>query len=843
MASSSSGNDREKRGDAAKPEPPTDSSNPWTASRTLLVSALAAGLSYAYATLNNKPQPESLKQPQYGSTEDLKKVGAFTDLLFDVYAAAIVELRAKLGDEAISTDEDDLQVHGFSEWSSVNADQFPVAIAYPKSTEDVAEIAKICHKYKMPMIPYSGGSSLEANFSAVHGGLTIDFASMNKILELHEDDMDVVVQPSIQWMELNEKIKDSGLFFPVDPGPSAMIGGMIGTNCSGTNAVRYGTMKDWVINLTVVLADGRIVKTRRRPRKTSAGYNLTGMFVGSEGTLGIVTEATLKLTPIPEETRVGVVTFPTMRDAASTAMLLIRKGIPVQCMEILDDVQMDVINRAGGTGRSWKTLPSLFFKFSGTSAGVLDSVNLTKDLAKKNHAESFEFARDEREAHDLWSARKQSLWSMLALKEEGSQVWSTDVSVPISRLPDIIGTFLRKEGFLAGEHGIGLGKKKSLQKELGPETIHVMRSFKVALDPHWLLNPGVLGATGSVGQRFILLLADHPFLELHAIGASERSAGKAYKDAVRWKQTAAMSEKLSNLVLRDCKASQFADCDLVFSGLNSDIAGEVEMEFIKAEIPVFSNAKNYRKHPLVPLVVPTVNPHHFDLIPHQRKEFGLKKGFLVCNSNCAVIGIVIPFAALQAKFGPVEEVEVFTEQALSGAGYPGVPSMDILDNVIPFISGEEDKLENEAQKILGSVNADATAFEEQAGLRVGATCTRVHVSDGHMAFVSLRFKNRPAPSAEQVVQALREYQSEAQKLGAPSAPTEAIRVFDEADRPQPRLDRDICGGYTVSVGRVREGAQGGYFDLRFAALSHNTVIGAAGSSIINAEIAVLKGYI
>ncbi|RAL10614.1 aspartate-semialdehyde dehydrogenase family protein [Aspergillus homomorphus CBS 101889] len=354
---------------------------------------------------------------------------------------------------------------------------------------------------------------------------------------------------------------------------------------------------------------------------------------------------------------------------------------------------------------------------------------------------------------------------------------------------------------------------------------------------------GVLGATGSVGQRFILLLADHPFLELHAVGASERSAGKAYKDAVRWKQTTAMSEKLSNLVLRDCKADQFADCDLVFSGLNSDVAGDLEMEFIKAEIPVFSNAKNYRKHPLVPLIVPTVNPHHFDLIPHQRKQFGLKKGFLVCNSNCAVIGIVIPFAALQAKFGPVVEVEVFTEQALSGAGYPGVPSMDILDNVIPFISGEEDKLENEAQKILGSLNADATGFEEQAGLRVGATCTRVGVTDGHMAFVSLRFKNRPAPSAEQVVQAMREYQSEAQKLGAPSAPAEAIKVFDEPDRPQPRLDRDIHKGYTVSVGRVREGQEGGYFDIRFAALSHNTVLGAAGSSILNAEVAVIKGYI
>lgn len=267
------------------------------------------------------------------------------------------------------------------------------------------------------------------------------------------------------------------------------------------------------------------------------------------------------------------------------------------------------------------------------------------------------------------------------------------------------------------------------------------------------------------------------------------------------------------------------------------------MEFIKAEIPVFSNAKNYRRHPIVPLVVPTVNLSHLDLIPHQRKEFNLKKGFLVCNSNCAVIGVVIPFAALQAKFGPVEEVEVFTEQALSGSGYPGVPSMDIIDNVIPFISGEEDKLETEAQKILGNMNKEATAFEEQDGLKVGATCTRVGVSDGHMAFVSLRFKNRPAPSAEEVTQAMKEYQSEAQKLGCHSAPEQAIRVFDEPDRPQPRLDRNLSGGYTVSVGRIREGQKGGHFDIRFAALSHNTVIGAAGSSILNAEAAVNKGLI
>ncbi|KAK7895029.1 aspartate-semialdehyde dehydrogenase [Exophiala xenobiotica] len=304
-----------------------------------------------------------------------------------------------------------------------------------------------------------------------------------------------------------------------------------------------------------------------------------------------------------------------------------------------------------------------------------------------------------------------------------------------------------------------------------------------------------------------------------------------------------MSTDLASLTVRECKASNFTDCDLVFSGLDSDVAGEVEMEFLKAEIPVFSNAKNYRRDPIVPLVVPTVNLSHLGLIPHQRKHFGLKKGFLVCNSNCAVIGIVIPFAALQAKFGPVEDVEVFTEQAVSGAGYPGVSSMDIFDNVVPYIAGEEDKLETEAQKILGSINADATAFEEQSGLTVGATCTRVGVTDGHMAFVSLRFKQRPPPSAEQVKQAMRDYVAEAQKLGCPSAPEKAIVVFDEPDRPQPRLDRDISGGYAVSVGRVREAAKGSHFDIRFACLSHNTVIGAAGSSILNAEAAIIQGLL
>ncbi|OQE29522.1 hypothetical protein PENSTE_c002G07976 [Penicillium steckii] len=514
-------------GSAGKEQQQRDSipnSSFWTPARALLVSTFAAGLGYSYASYGQTSQAP--RKPQYGSVRDFEN--------------AVAELRAKLGEDAISTDEDDLHRHGYSEWSSLNSDRLPSAISYPETTEDVVAIAKICHKYRMPMIPFSGGSSLEANFSAPYGGMTIDFAMMNKVLDIHENDMDVVVQPSIGWMDLNEQIKGTGLFFPVDPGPSAMIGGMVGTNCSGTNAVRYGTMKDWVINLTVVLADGRVIKTRRRPRKTSAGYNLTGLLVGSEGTLGIVTEATLKLAPIPEETRVGVVSFPTIRDCASTAQQLIRRGIQVQCMEILDDVQMDVINRAGGTGRTWSVSPTLFFKFSGTSAGVEDSINLTRELAKTNHAETFQFAKDEREAHDLWSARKQSLWSMMALRKEGSEVWSTDVAVPISRLPDIIeiskkelddlgifasilghigdGNFhssimydrndeeekkrvekvvydmvdraLEMEGSCTGEHGIGLGKKDSLRKELGEETIDIMRSVKQSLDPHWLLNPG-----------------------------------------------------------------------------------------------------------------------------------------------------------------------------------------------------------------------------------------------------------------------------------------------------------------------------------------------------------------
>lgn len=293
----------------------------------------------------------------------------------------------------------------------------------------------------MPIIPFSGGSSLEGNFSAPYGGISVDFAFMDQILQLNEGDMDIVVQPSVSWMDLNEELarRQTGLFFPPDPGPTAKIGGMVGTNCSGTNSVRYGTMKDWVINLTVVLADGTVIKTKRRPRKSSAGYNLNSLFVGSEGTLGLVTEITLKLAVVPQEYSVAIVTFPSIRDAASAAAGVMRAGIQVAAMEIMDEVQMKVVNLSGLTApRKWKESPTLFFKFSGTKASVKENIAMVSAIAKAHQGGNFEFAKDAKEQKLLWSARKESLWSMLALRKEGSEVWSTDVAVPFSRLADII---------------------------------------------------------------------------------------------------------------------------------------------------------------------------------------------------------------------------------------------------------------------------------------------------------------------------------------------------------------------------------------------------------------------
>lgn len=351
---------------------------------------------------------------------------------------------------------------------------------------------------------------------------------------------------------------------------------------------------------------------------------------------------------------------------------------------------------------------------------------------------------------------------------------------------------------------------------------------------------GVLGATGTVGQKFIVLLSKHPYMKLHALGASARSAGKTYKEATRWKQTIDMPLQVQEMVVRPCKASEFSDCDVVFSGLDSDVAGDIEMEFLKADLVIFSNAKNYRRDPAVPLVVPLVNPSHLSIASHQRKVHNLKKGFLVTNSNCSTAGLVVPLKALVDAFGPLEAVMVQTMQAISGAGYPGVPSIDILDNIVPYIDGEEEKMEYETLKILGNLNPEQNGFNDLSQTKVSATCNRVAVIDGHTECVSVKFANKPAPTPEEVIKAFTSFKTEAQSLQCPSAPSQALIVRPEADRPQPRLDRDVEGGYAVTVGRVRSCP---VFDIKFTLLVHNTVLGAAGCGIMNAEIAVAKGLI
>ncbi|KAL8387331.1 hypothetical protein RB595_009983 [Gaeumannomyces hyphopodioides] len=521
----------------------------WTSQRVLAV-AIAAGLTgWGVSALSPTLFPQASRPillddrfptPRYAS--------------LPVMELAIKEIQREIEiDDIISTDPDDLHAHGYSEWSSTNPEGLPVAVAYPRSTEHVSTIARICHQHRVPLIPYSGGSSLEGNFSAPYGGISVDFAYMDKVIQFNQADMDVVVQPSIGWQDLNAQLlkMDAGLFFPIDPGPSAKIGGMVGTNCSGTNAVKYGTMKDWVINLTVVLADGTVIKTRRRPRKSSAGYNLNGLFVGSEGTLGLVTEATLKLAVIPEDFSVAVATFPSIRHAAATAAGVMQAGIPVAAMEIMDEVQMKVVNMSGATApRKWKETPTLFFKFSGTKAGVKENINMVQKIAKANEGGQFEFAKDAEEQRLLWSARKESLWSMLALRKGGEEVFSTDVAVPFSRLADLIeiskkemddlglfasilghigdGNFhesilynrqdpeerekvekcvknmvkraLEMEGTCTGEHSVGWGKKESLLWEVGPDTLGVMKAIKSAIDPNWIMNPGKIFDRQGLGK-------------------------------------------------------------------------------------------------------------------------------------------------------------------------------------------------------------------------------------------------------------------------------------------------------------------------------------------------------
>jgi len=493
---------------------------------------LAASLGSYYLGTMNPREPEATSTAPLGAVRNMKhKVDKHN------MEAAWADFVAIVGKDNVSTLSSDLDSHAISEWSSYrnDANHKPFLVVFPSSTEEVSQIMKVCHARRIPVTGYSGGTSLEGHFTPTLGGICVDFGRMDKILALHKGDMDVVVQPAVGWEHLNEELADENLFFPPDPGPGAMIGGMIGTGCSGTNAYRYGTMREWVLSLTVVLADGTIIKTRQRPRKSSAGYDLTKLFIGSEGTLGLVTEATLKVTTKPQSTSVAVASFGTIRQAADCVSKIVGQGIEIAAVEILDDEQMKCINAAGMTSKTWKEAPTLFFKFAGTERGVKEQVAIVQGLSKSSGGQSFEFAKSEAEKAELWSARKEALWSTMAVAKPGDKVWTGDVAVPMTRLPQLIeetkadmqasglygtivghvgdGNFhmillsnaeqrvraeelvhrmvkraVELEGTVTGEHGVGLVKRDYLPHELGQTTVDTMRKLKLALDPLCLLN-------------------------------------------------------------------------------------------------------------------------------------------------------------------------------------------------------------------------------------------------------------------------------------------------------------------------------------------------------------------
>ena len=342
-------------------------------------------------------------------------------------------------------------------------------------------------------------------------------------------------------------------------------------------------------------------------------------------------------------------------------------------------------------------------------------------------------------------------------------------------------------------------------------------------------NVGILGATGAVGQKFVALLDNHPWFNVTHVAASSRSAGKPYYAATNWIASEPMPDRVAQLTVTECVPD--VECDLVFSGLDSSVATEVEAAFAKAGFPVISNAKNYRMHPEVPLLIPEVNPSHTALI---KKQSWGSNGFIVTNPNCSTVGLVCALKPLYDAFG-LEAVQVTTMQALSGAGYPGVSSLDITGNVVPYIKGEEDKLVTEPLKLLGELDGEEI---KPASFPVSAQCNRVAVLDGHLECASIKFKAKATP--EEVKAALRSYVSPLAGMELPTAPQKFIEVFDDERYPQPRRHVGLGNGMTVSVGRIRACE---VFDIKCVILSHNTIRGAAGGALLNAELLVRQGLL
>ncbi len=450
------------------------------------------------------------------------------------YRLAIDVLKQRFG-EQISTAAAVREQHGHDE--SYHPVEAPDAVFFARQADEIVDAVKICAEYRMPMVPFGAGTSLEGHVAARRGGLSIDLSEMNRVLRVSAADLDCTVEPGVRRKQLNEYLRDTGLFFPIDPGADASIGGMTATRASGTNAVRYGTMRENVLSLKAVLADGSIVKTANRARKSSAGYDLTRLFVGSEGTLGIITEITLRLHGIPEAISAAICAFPTIAAAVDTVIATIQAGVPVARIELLDEVQIDACNRYAKL--DLKVAPTLFFEFHGSSASVAEQAELVSALSEDQGGEGFHWTSSPEERAKLWQARHDAYYATLGLRP-GSKGWATDVCVPISNLAEAIGETkrdletasmpvtlvghvgdgnfhlcfaldpnrpdeleeatrindrmveraLRLGGTCTGEHGVGYGKIRFLEAEHGASALAVMAAIKRSLDPQDLMNPG-----------------------------------------------------------------------------------------------------------------------------------------------------------------------------------------------------------------------------------------------------------------------------------------------------------------------------------------------------------------
>jgi D-lactate dehydrogenase (cytochrome) len=456
----------------------------------------------------------------------------------DAIEAAIAALAAKFGNRLVTSRAVREQHANTTSWI---ANEPPDAVVFPQATGDVQDIVRICARLRVPVIPFGTGTSLEGHINAPYGGVSIDFRDMNRVLAVNAQDLDCVVEPGITRKQLNEHLRDQGLFFPLDPGADASLGGMAATRCSGTNAVRYGTMKDNVLALKVVLANGELMTTARRAKKSSAGYDLTRLIVGAEGTLGVITELTLKLSGIPEAISAGVCPFPSVEAACNAAIATIQSGVPVARIELLDELQVKATNLYSKL--ALPEVPMLFVEFHGSPAGVAEQAERFGEIARDLAGGPFEWATKPEDRSRLWQARHDAYWAARGLRP-GAQALATDVCVPISRLAECVtaaqhevaelglvapilghvgdGNFhlsllvdmsdaaevkaaktlcerlveraLAMDGTCTGEHGVGQGKMKYLAGELGSPALAAMAAIKRALDPDDIMNPGKIVA-------------------------------------------------------------------------------------------------------------------------------------------------------------------------------------------------------------------------------------------------------------------------------------------------------------------------------------------------------------